>query len=155
MGRIGTVAYSTNGTTGAVTSKLPLRRGLARVIRQRRPRREECKEEEEEADEVVAVVVPPAEREGAGEEGGDVVAVASTMPPNNARCFLLDCDEALPGIVAHLDGKGLAALGSTCKHLRELVNGHDGKRWWKRLCRTLLVGEEDVYFFVPSPCCRF
>ena len=91
----------------------------------------------------MAVVVPPAEREGAGEEGGDVVAVASTMPPNNARCFLLDCDEALPGIVAHLDGKGLAALGSTCKHLRELVNGHDGKRWWKRLCWTLLVGKEN------------
>ena len=40
--RIGTVIYSTNGTTGAVTSKLPLRHRSARVIRQRRPRREEC-----------------------------------------------------------------------------------------------------------------
>ena len=111
---------------------MPLRRSLARFIRQVRPRRVERKKGEEEEEEEVVVPTQPPE----GSEGGDVVVA---MPSNKARCFLLDCNEALPGIVAHLDGKGLAALGSTCKDLRDIVDGDDGKRWWKRLCRTLLV----------------
>ena len=67
----------------------------------------------------------------------------------SGRCFLLDCHEALPGIVAHLDGKGLAALSSTCKIMRDMVDGEEGRRWWRRLCRNLLVRRGFFLLFFP------
>jgi hypothetical protein len=117
-----------------VKSKL---RGLARGVTRQPPREKKAKEAEEEVQQQ--------------QRRSDVtLATAMSMSKketSSARCFFLDCDEALPGIVAHLDGKGLAALSSTCKALRDLVGGDgDGKRWWKRLCRNLLVRGCFVFF---------
>jgi hypothetical protein len=47
--------------------------------------------------------------------------VTSVRYENVGRCFILDCDEALPIIISHLGGKGLAALASSCRILRDLV----------------------------------
>jgi hypothetical protein len=68
----------------------------------------------------------------------DLVHVTSVRYENVGRCFILDCDEALPIIISHLDGKGLAALASSCRTVRDLAEGDEGLRWWTRLCRTLL-----------------
>ena len=51
----------------------------------------------------------------------DLVHVTSVRYENVGRCFILDCDEALPIIISHLGGKGLAAPASSCRILRDLV----------------------------------
>ena len=75
-------------------------------------------------------------------QGDDVDAASGTS--SSDVCLLLECTEALPGIVAHLDGRALAILRVTCKSFRDILDGDDGRRWWRRLGRQLLAGTRRV-----------
>ena len=126
---------ATSRTTGGVKSKL---RGVAHFTRRRlmpRPKRKN-------SGQVEAVEAEEKRRadEASVEEASRQRRRHVHVPEKDVRCFLLDCTEALPRIIAHLDGRALAALASSCKTLRDLAEGDDGKRWWTRRCTSLLVG---------------